>query len=83
MARQGDCLVFVEVKSGEEGGLGYPEERVDAAKRVHLVRAARHYCERHRVRGQELRFDVIAVVFGSGEPQITHLKDAFQASGSH
>jgi ribonuclease HII len=83
VARQGECLVFVEVKSSAEGGLGYPEERVDAAKRAHLVRAARHYCERHRIRGQEFRFDVIAVVFGEGEPQITHLIDAFQVSGSH
>lgn len=80
VARQGDCLVFVEVKSGTEGGLGHPEERVDAAKRAHLIRVARHYCERHRVGGQEFRFDVIAVVFGSGEPQITHLQDAFQAN---
>lgn len=80
VVRQGDCLIFVEVKSGEEGGLGHPEERVDAAKRAHLVRAARHYCERHRVPGLEFRFDVIAVVFGKGEPQITHLIDAFQAN---
>ena len=79
VACQGECLVFVEVKSGEEGGLGHPEERVDAAKRAHLVRAARHYCARHPVPGQEFRFDVIAVVFGKGEPQITHLMDAFQA----
>ena len=78
VARQGDCLVFVEVKSGEEGGLGYPEERVDAAKRAHLTRAARHYCLSHPDQGQEYRFDVIAVVFGSGAPQITHLQDAFQ-----
>lgn len=80
VVRQGDCLVFVEVKSAEEGGLGHPEERVDAAKRAHLVRAARHYCQRHPAQGQEFRFDVIAVVFGSGEPQITHLTDAFQAN---
>jgi ribonuclease HII len=80
VACQGDCLVFVEVKSGEEGGLGHPEERVNAAKRAHLIRAARLYCERHPRQGREFRFDVIAVVFGAGPPQITQLQDAFQAS---
>ncbi|MCC7260893.1 MAG: ribonuclease HII [Candidatus Latescibacteria bacterium] len=79
VARQGECLVFVEVKSGAAGGLGHPEERVDAAKRDHLVRVARHYCQHHQVEGRECRFDVLAVVFGQGEPQITHLIDAFQA----
>jgi ribonuclease HII len=80
VARQGDCLVFVEVKSGEEGGLGHPEERVDAAKRGHLARAARLYLQQHPGLGREYRFDVIAVVFGRGAPKITHLQDAFQAS---
>ena len=79
VARQGNCLVVVEVKSGEEGGLGHPEERVDAQKRANLVRVARHYCAAHQGPGLEYRFDVIAVVFGSAEPQITHLQDAFQA----
>jgi len=79
VARQGDCLVFVEVKSRKGRGLGEPEERVDRAKQERLVRAARHYCARHPEQGKEYRFDVIAVIFGKGEPQITHIPDAFQA----
>jgi len=73
-------LVFVELKSGGEDGLGRPEERAGGAKRGHLVWAAGHYCQHHRVEGREFRFDVIGVVFSPGEPQLTHLPDAFQAN---
>lgn len=79
VARQGMGLVFVEVKSAGAGALGHPEERVDAAKRAHLVRVARHYCQHHQVEDRELRFDVIAVELGAGDPRITHLQDAFRA----
>jgi uncharacterized protein (TIGR00252 family) len=79
VARQGDCLVFVEVKSAWGRRLGRPEERVDAAKQGHLVRAARQYLLAHDLKG-DCRFDVV-VIEGSPEgPRFTHLVSAFQAS---
>ncbi len=78
VARQQDCLVFVEVKSSLGGGLGHPEERVRGDKRAHLARAAQHYLQRHKDVVLAYRFDVIAVLLGEGEAEITHLENAFQ-----
>ena len=82
VARRAKCLVFVEVKSSESR-LYPPELRVVAEKREHVTRAARHFIRRRGIpRGCEVRFDVIAVQFGtgSGGPEVTHVEDAFQSS---
>lgn len=81
VAADGDCLVFVEVKTGKAGGLVPPESRVPVEQRAHLVRAARHYLLRHPVPG-ECRFDVVAVSVDGNQPHITHLRDAFIAPSS-
>ncbi len=76
---QGNCLVFVEVKSSWDGGLGHPEERVGETKQVHLIRAARHYIQQQsRGKDREYRFDVIAVSGGRESEEISHVEDAFR-----
>jgi ribonuclease HII len=71
-------LAFVEVKSSQTEDWGHPEARVNAKKRGHLIRAARHYVERHPQEKVEYRFDVVAITF-TAEPEITHIENAFQA----
>jgi putative endonuclease len=72
VARQGDTVVFVEVKSRSSTAFGLPQEHVTAAKRAKLLRAAGFYA---KVRGLDcpLRFDVVA----EGPEGLTHLEDAF------
>jgi len=72
-------LVFVEVKTSQEGGLGHPEDRVQATQQDHLMRAARHYLARHPDPGLNPRFDVVSVVLTPDQPEIVHLENAFQA----
>ena len=78
IVRRGDQVVFVEVKSSHVASLGSPEDRVRHHKRRHLVRAARHYI-RQAASGAEFRFDVVAIIGGTEDPQITHFENAFQA----
>ena len=78
IARQENCLVFVEVKSSQAGSLGTPEERVQRAKQAHIARAAQCYLLQCGDEGLDCRFDVIAVSLHAGRPEITHFKDAFQ-----
>lgn len=78
VARCGDELVFVEVKTSAGGQLGQPEDRVDYGKRARLARAARHFLQ-HRAAGKPAcRFDVIAVDLSESKPRVEHLRDAFQ-----
>lgn len=75
VAKDGDCLVFVEVKSRQ--GAGRPEERIDGRKRGRLGRAAQHYLAQSAAAGLA-RFDVVAVEWIGGEARVQHFIDAFQ-----
>ena len=78
VARKGDLLAFVEVRSRENALFGRPEESVDLAKRRRIVRAARHYLSTIPASSwREARFDVIAI---EGDT-LRHYPGAFDAKG--
>jgi putative endonuclease len=81
IARDGDTLVFVEVKAGASDRWGGPEEAVTPLKQRKLIMAAQEFVCRGRISDRPMRFDVIAVLTGDGEPQVRHLPDAFQPGG--
>lgn len=82
VARKGDLLVFVEVRSRGVAGFGTPEETVTPAKRRRVVAAARRYLSTVSPSSwREARFDVIAIE-GSGErAELRHYPAAFDAKG--
>ena len=63
IARDGDTLVFVEVRCRSSGAVGGAAASVDARKRARIVRAARHFlCAAGAAWAQSpCRFDVVAV----------------------
>ena len=63
IARHGDCLVFVEVKSRSSDRFGTPEEAITAKKRQRLRWAARHYLMCHPW-PLDVRFDVVTLFRG-------------------
>ena len=80
IAREGDALCFVEVRSAAAGALVEPLATVDARKQQRLIRAARWYVNRLRELPPEIRFDVVAVTWHpSGEPTFTLIRGAFDA----
>ena len=82
VARKGDVLVFVEVRSREVPDFGTPEESVTPAKRRRIVATARQYLSNVPPSSwREARFDVIAIE-GSGEAAVLrHFPAAFDAKG--
>lgn len=78
IAQKRGLLVFVEVKTLASDSFAAPEERVDAAKRERLVRAAKAYMT---VKGidQQLRFDIISVTGQTPPLKIRHIENAFEA----
>ena len=76
VARDGDLLVFVEVKSRRNAQYGWPEEAVGEEKADHIRRAAEDYMELCNWTG-EVRYDIIAIIWEGGLPSIEHLEDAF------
>lgn len=76
IAKEGDTLVVVEVKTRRSSYFGEPEAAVNAKKRKIIVRAADAYINMHGL-DLEVRFDIISLVMGSGKCVINHIPDAF------
>jgi len=73
--RDGDCLVFVEVRSRHHSRYGTPAETVTRTKQRRLCRAASHFLLTHHCNAP-CRFDVIAIL---QQQQLEWIRDAFQA----
>ena len=77
--RDGDTLVFVEVRFRSSGGFGGAAASVTAAKQRRLVRAATRYLAMHpRLALLPSRFDVVCADGKAGAVRIEWLRDAFQ-----
>lgn len=78
VARQGDILVFVEVKTRSSGSFAAPELSVDGRKQRKLLELASAYMA-GQGRGMDCRFDVLGIILGpSGRATIHHIPNAFQ-----
>ena len=75
IAREGDCLVFVEVRSRAGDAFGDALESIGPRKVSRIVAAARQYLSNF-VRLPPCRFDVVAL--DAGEPR--WIRDAFDVS---
>jgi putative endonuclease len=76
IARDGEIVVFVEVKSRSSAEFGAPDRAIDTAKRRNITRAARSYATKAGVPWNQVRFDTVSIVF-TEPPSIVHHQDAF------
>ena len=82
VARKGDVLVFVEVRSREVPGFGTPEASVTPVKRRRIIAAARQYLSNVPPSSwREARFDVIAIEGVGNAARLRHYPAAFDAKG--
>jgi putative endonuclease len=77
IAKDGDCLVFIEIKTRKGRAPGYAKEAVNARKRRQISKVALAYMKSRECCDVRARFDVIAVSVGQGTPQIEVVKNAF------
>ncbi len=77
VARQGDTIVFVEVKARANIMYGNPEDAVTRRKMHLLVMAADAYL-RHNLLDDEVRFDIITITGSVQKPHIRHYEHAFR-----
>lgn len=74
VAREGDEIVFVEVKARRTNDFGYPEESVTESKIQKILRMGEYYLRENNCTDAEFRIDVIAIE-GEGESaKLTHLQ---------
>ena len=77
VAREGETVVFVEVKARRSSRFGHPQEAVTWTKRAHMIKAALAYLKARRVGDRPIRFDVVAL---EGD-KLDYIRDAFEAGG--
>ena len=79
IARDGDAVVFVEVKSRASDEYGSPERAIGAEKEMRLLRTARDYIRRANLPWEMARFDVVSVTLAE-TPDVSHYRDVFRTS---
>ncbi len=78
VCRDGDCLVFVEVKTRSSEDWVRPAAAVDRERRQRLTRAALDYLRLLRKPPLKVRFDIVEVLLNDGAVgEIRHLPNSF------
>jgi putative endonuclease len=83
VALDGECIVFVEVRSTEGPDTQAPAQSVDRKKQDRLTRLALYYLKMHGLLDCPARFDVLAISWpaNQSEPVVVHYPNAFEATG--
>lgn len=76
IAKQGNTLAVIEVKSRSSLEFGSPHEFVKPKQIKNLVKAVDHYVE-SRDLDVEVRFDIMSVTKSGNNYSIEHIEDAF------
>lgn len=85
IAREGDLIVFVEVKTRASDEYGPPQSSVTLTKQRQIIKAAELFLQREGLSESACRFDVVAVTLRGGkaeQPEILLIRDAFPAGGT-
>ena len=83
IARDGEYLVFVEVKTRKENSLYAPILAVTKQKQNKLMKTAYVYLKEYPT-NKNIRFDIIEVIHNSKKVvSINHIKNAFMQGGSY
>jgi putative endonuclease len=77
IARDGDTVVFVEVKTRSNRMYGAPCEAVDYFKIKKIRDTAQEYAMKNQLYGENFRFDVAEVYRDEGGFRIHYMKNAF------
>ena len=77
VARDGQTIVFVEVKSRKSDRFGVPQLSVGLQKQKKLSQIALHYLEQKRFCPCDARFDVIAIRMRPECHQVELIRNAF------
>jgi putative endonuclease len=79
VARDGDVMVFVEVKLRTVRDFGGGEVAVTAAKQRKIALMAMDYLVRHRLDDRPCRFDVVAIDATGDPPRVEVYQNAFES----
>lgn len=77
IAKDGEMLVFVEVKTRASDSYGSPLEAITAGKQRQLYHLANAYLAESKLVSQPCRFDAIGIMIRGNRHEIEHIENAF------
>lgn len=77
IARDGDCLVFIEIKTRRGRSIGYAKEAINRRKMRQISKVALAYMKANNCCDVKARFDVIAINIKGDREEIEIIPDAF------
>jgi putative endonuclease len=83
IAKDKQCLVFIEVKTRSNESFGSPKLAITYKKQNQLIKVALSYLKQKRLYQPECRFDVLVITFRQeGENNIELIQNAFSLDQS-
>jgi len=78
VARDGETICFVEVKTRSSEDFGLPQEAVSRQKQAQISKAALYYLKTKKLFEKSARFDVVSVLYNDNVPKIDLIENAFE-----
>jgi len=76
IAKDGNVLVVIEVKTRKSDVFGTPDVFVDRKKQRFLIKAINEYVNQKQLEN-EIRFDIVSILYDNNQEKVEHIKDAF------
>lgn len=77
IARDGDELAFIEVKTRTNENFGHPIYALTPSKQKQIIKIARSFLYEWGITDTLVRFDVITIEWIGDKEAVEHIKDAF------
>jgi len=77
IARDGDTIVFVEVKARQTGRFGNPKEAITSRKQRKISMVALYYLKTTGQSQAKARFDVVSIRSAPPRPEVEIIRNAF------
>ena len=78
IAKDNDCICFIEVKTRRNLKKGLPRESVNYSKQKKIITGAMFYLKKNRLMESKVRFDVIEIFEKNNNFTVNLIKHAFQ-----
>jgi putative endonuclease len=76
IAKFGNNLIIVEVKTRQTAEIGEPWRAVTKSKQKQIIKVANQYVQAHQI-DLDVRFDIVSIVHNSYRTEIEHIEGAF------
>ena len=76
IAKNDNCIVFIEVKTRTNFKFGTPAMAVNSEKKKRIKNSAKIFLHINKLYNSDVRFDIVEVLINNGKCEINHIEGA-------